>query len=361
MLLRSLLRAGAAVAFAVLIAPAVPSAAPPPGLAYDEIVRVVSGATPPPPGAFAADAAAIASSPSPSPTPAPRRRGFGLNIGAVLSGGGPGAVASDAAGNAADNSVQQSLGPSFGGLAAAARGYLQPRLLRYAFWNGWERVDDPAAQTATIRKCDLRQVIKLDLAAKTYVVYDPSAEPTPAAALPPAARGRQAPPDPQQPGTAVGTLAEVTKSLPPQRIENYPTTGYDSTTTFSTAQSTGSCRNTSASIETIQYLSALQQPTVTACPIRRAPLPTTASEVVTPTTGCRPTFSATRSGPTPPTSRLALYSLVEIGGGPTPAPQSAGTPVPSGFGFLTERGNLKPLGPADAALFAVPADFTKVP
>ena len=35
----------AAVAFAVLIAPAVPSAAPPPGLAYDEIVRGVLCAT----------------------------------------------------------------------------------------------------------------------------------------------------------------------------------------------------------------------------------------------------------------------------------------------------------------------------
>jgi hypothetical protein len=98
------------------------------------------------------------------------------------------------------------------------------------------------------------------------------------------------------------------------------------------------------------------------CPIRRAPLPTTASEAVAPPPsggGCRPTFSANRTGPTPPSNRLALYSLVTFGAGSgaTPAPAAAG----GGLGFLTERGNLKTLGPADAGLFSVPQGFTKTP
>src|ERR1700676_2838650 len=72
MLFRSLLRVVAAVAFAALIAPVVPSAAPPPGLAYDEIVRVVVNATPPPPGNFQSDLAAVTSQAvAASPTPAP--------------------------------------------------------------------------------------------------------------------------------------------------------------------------------------------------------------------------------------------------------------------------------------------------
>jgi hypothetical protein len=343
-MLRSLLRASAAIAFAALIAPPGPAAAPGPGLAYDEIVRVITNATPPPPGSFAADAAAISTAPA-TPTPAPRKRGFGNLVGSVISGG-PGAAAGAAAGEATGSAVDQSVGASFGGLAAAARTYLQPRLLRYAYWNGWERIDDPASQTATIRKCDLAQAIALDLAAKTYRISDSSAEASPAAAPAPArARGGRPAPDPQQPGTAVATLSEVTKSLPGQRIENYAAAGYDSTMSFSMAQSTGSCRDSSGSIETIQYLAPLQQPTVTSCPIRRPPLPATNAEVVIPSGGCRPTFSVNRTGPTPPSNRLALYALVEMGQ----------------VGFLTERGNLRPLGAADAALFSPPADFTRAP
>jgi hypothetical protein len=372
-MLRSLLRATAALAFAALIAPAVPSAAPPPGLAYDEIVRVVVNATPPPPGNFQADLAALSSpqAVAASPTPAPKKKGFNLgNIASVIAGGGgagdvAGAVASNAVSNALDNAVQASLGAQFGALGAMARGFLEPHLLRYAYLNGWERVDDVTAQTATIRKCDAGQVIKLDLARKTYAVYDPSAEPV--ATAPPAppqrSRGRAPASDPAQPGTGVVSLTDATRALGPLRIEGQTTAGYDTTTTFAETQSTGSCRDGSMSIETVQYLAPVTRPAVTSCPIRRAPLPTTATEAVTPPTptgGCRPTFTARRSGPAVPASRLALYSLVSFTAAPgaaTPAPQpSAG---PGGLWFLTERGNLKTLGQADAGLFAVPAGFTK--
>ena len=369
-MLRSLLRASAALAFAALIAPAVPAASPGPGIAYDEIVRVVVNATPPPPGNFQADLAALnAATVAASPTPAPRRRGISIgNIASVLAGGGgagdvAGAVAGEAISNAMDNALQASLGAQFGALAAMARGFLTPHLLRYAYWNGWERVDDVAAQTATIRKCDAGQVIRLDLAAKTYAIYDPSAEPTPAPGpAAPARRGR--PPQAGQaetPGTAVASLTEATRALGAQRFEAVPASGFDTTTGFSITQSTGSCHDGNASIETVQYLSGLARPTVNACPVRRAALPQTAAEAVSPPAGggCRPTFSARRSGPTPPSNRLALYSLVTFsgGGGATPAPQASG----SGLGFLTERGNLKTLGAADAGLFSVPQGFTKSP
>lgn len=375
-MLRSLLRASAALAFAALIAPAVPSAAPPPGIAYDEIVRVVVNATPPPPGNFQADLAAL-TSPSAvaaSPTPAPKKRGISLgNIAGVIAGGGgaggvAGAVAGDMVSNAMENAISNSLGAQFGALAAMARGFLTPHLMRYAYWNGWERVEDVTAQSATIRKCDAGQVIKLDLAAKTYAIYDPSAEPTavPAPAAAPARRGRPQPAgEPAQPGTAVATLTEATKNLGPQRIENVATTGFDSTTTFAVRQSTGSCHDGGASIEAVQYLPAIVRPTVNACPVRRPPIPTTATEAVTPSAGggCRPTFSAQRSGPTPPANRLALYSLVTFGasGGPSPAPAPRASGQGGGIGFLTERGNLKTVGPADAGLFSVPQGFTKAP
>jgi hypothetical protein len=368
-MLRSLLRAGAALAFAALIAPGVPSAAPGPGLAYDEIVRVIVNATPPPPGSFQADLAALNSPPAlaASPTPAPRKRGINIgNIAGAIAGGGgaggvAGAVAADAVSNAMENALQNSLGAQFDGLATSARSFLTPRLMRYAYLNGWERVDDVAAQTATIRKCDAGQVIKLDLAAKTYAIYDPSAEPTAAPPPGPASRrGRPPPGDPPPPGTAVATLTEATRPLGAQLIENQKATGYDTATTFAVRGSTGSCHDGGATIETVQYLPALARPTVNLCPLRRAPLPTTAGEAIAPAPGggCRPTFTANRTGPTPPANRLALYSLVTFTrAGATPAPAAQG----SGIGFLTERGNLKTLGQADLELFSVPPGYAKAP
>lgn len=366
-MLRSLLRLSAATAFAALLMPGSTSAAPAPGLGYDEIVQVVTSATPPPPGNFQADVAALntkaVAMATPSPTPAPRKRGIG-GIGSIISGAVNGnvvgAVAGSAASNAMDNAVQNSLGAQFGALGASIGNFLQPRLMRYAYWNGWERVEDVSAQTATIRKCDAGQVIHLDLAAKTYTVYDLSAEPTPAGRPAPPPRGRAAPPDPSQPGTAVATLSDTTKSLGPLKIEGQPTTGYDTTTSFSTSQATGSCHNGGTSIETVQYLPPIGRPVV-ACPVRPGPLPENATDMTAPRGGCRPTFAMHRSGPAVPANRLALYSLVAFHPQNGQAPGPAPTGAPSSIGFLTERGNLKTLGPADAGLFGIPQGFTKTP
>lgn len=81
-----------------------------------------------------------------------------------------------------DNALQQSLGTQFAVLGASFRSFLQPHLMHYAYYHGWERADDVSMQTATIRKCDIGQVYQLDLAKKTYTIYDPNSEPTPAAA-----------------------------------------------------------------------------------------------------------------------------------------------------------------------------------
>jgi hypothetical protein len=371
-MLRSLLRVGAALAFAALLAPATPSAQPAPGLAYDEIVRVVVNATPPPPGNFQSDLAALGSSPQAAATPAPRRGiGIGAIAGAVLGGGGgAGGIAGNVAGvvasNALENALSAQLGATFGALAASLNAFLQPHLTRYAYWNGWERVEDVSAQTATIRKCDIGQVVRLDLAKKTYSVYDPASEPTPAPPGPARAQPRQraASAEPAPPGTVVAELSVTTAALGPKTIENQNTAGYDATATFAMKQATGSCRNGSASIKTTEYLAPQSRPAVTACPLRpRAPIPQSANEVVTanPRGGCTPTLTTKSSGPSIPTNRLSLYTLVTMtgSGDGTPAPAPSG--ASGGIGFLTERGNLRPLGAPDASIFEIPAGFTKTP
>lgn len=368
-MLRPLLRASAACAFAALLAPAVPAAAPPPGIAYDEIVRIVVNQTPPPPGNFQADLAAIASA-TPAPVAAtqpPRKRGLG-NLGslagAVLSGNPnavAGAVAEEAVSGAVEAAVERSLSAQYAGLAAIMNSFLQPHVVHYAYWNGWERVDDTALQTATIRKCDIGQVIRLDLARKTYSIYAPGSEPEPTSRPVPRTRGRQQPANPEEPGTANASFALTTRSLGPKAIENRPTTGYSTTATFAMTNATGSCRNGTGSIETVEYLPAIARPSVTQCPIRRSAVPEEPTEIVAPPSGgCRPTFSAQKSGPALPSNRLSLYTLVRMsgGGGASPAPQASGA---NAFAFLTERGNLKGLGPGDASLFAIPQGFTKTP
>jgi hypothetical protein len=363
-MIRSLLRAIAALAFAALIAPVAPSAAPAPGIAYDEIVRVLVSATPPPPGTFAADATAVAANPAPLATPAaePHRRGmFGTLAASVLARTGLAHPASgEAAPNAVEDALRRSLGLSFETLANATDAFTEPRLLRYAYWNGWERVDDVAAQTATIRKCDLGQVVTLDLARKTYRVWEPDEEPSAVPPRVPAHPGREADDDTAG-GTVVVALHETTTSLGTLRIENQPAQGYETTTTVATTQATGSCRDGGATIRTVQYLGPLQRPTVKACPIDSGPLPEDAAGTVTRTTsgGCRPTFTAQRSGPTPPSTRLSLYSLVGFSGRGDDAHGKSGNTSDQDFAFLTERGNLRPLGPSDADLFAIPPGFAE--
>ena len=232
-MLRSLLRAGAALAFAFLIAPAVRRPRPPPGLAYDEIVRVVVNATPPPPGNFQADLAALNSrqAVAASPTPAPEKRGISLGNHRGRDRrrrrrrrrgrrGRPATLIS----NAVENAVQASLGAQFGALGALARSFLQPHLMRYAYWNGWERVDD-----VTRADGDDPQVRRRpgDPPRPRRARRMPSTIPAPSRprrrrpAPPVRGRGdRRRRPIRRSPAPPSSSLTEATRALGPLRMEN---------------------------------------------------------------------------------------------------------------------------------------------
>jgi hypothetical protein len=371
-MVRSLFRVIAAVSFALLL-PGVPHAALPSGLQYDEIVRVVIGATPPPPGNFQADLAALASPAAVAATAPPRRHGglggLGALAGGILSGNPGGAVAGAATdavvGNALDAQMDRMLAATGGALAGALRGLTQGRAERHSFYAGWERIDEIAEQTATIRKCDLHQVIKLDLAKKTYSIEDPEAPPSATPGAAPKTRGRQpqSTPAPEQPGTAVADFRNVVEPLGTRKLEGLDTSGFDDSSTFAMTQATGSCRNGTFSFHSKTYYSRLATPRLV-CPIAAMPAqryPQEPSNFVA-SGGCRPTFSAHKSGPVPPAQNLSLYSAISMNG----APGTAATPDPAassppGFTFLTERGNVHVLTPANAGLFEIPADFTRLP
>ena len=278
MVLRGLVRVAGALALAACLWAPGPAQTPE-GLVYDELLHTLpAGASPPPPGALADELA----TPAPG-APRPRRASR----------------------------------PAF-------------RHLRYSYWNGWERVDDVTAGTATIRKCDLGQVVHLNLERKTYVTLTPDQDtPTP----PPAT------------GQATALLDETTVPLATTLFQGETANGFSTATVVTVSGPTGSCRAGTQEIHTVQYLAQRPRPFGAGCPIRD-PAPENAVAYVTNAEGgCRLTPTARKAGPVVP-NRLSFYSLVSVEGGPS---------------YLTERGNIQTLTQADASRFEIPLGFTKAP
>lgn len=301
------------------------------GLAYDEVTKILIGSTAPPePGTFAADFSAIANAQKSAP---PAHRGL---LGGIMN-------TVDAAKNAV-NLIKSGTASS-----------------KYYF-GGMERVDDVSAQTATISKPLLHQMILLNLAKKTYRLVDTSVPVTTTAPVSPE-RGR-GPSTPQQtptpqPGTGKLDITVATTQLGPRVIESVPTTGYKLTFSLAETQSTGSCSDGNFQTEMVQYVSTYVQPQLASAPVAMSrPLSAMRPEMSALPAGCAPkTTMHTSVGSQPPSDRLALWALVTISGG---APSAQG-PMSGGFSTLLERGNVRVLGAADKGLFEIPADFTKEP
>jgi len=330
-MIRALVRMAAAVA---LFLPGMLSAQPAPGVAYDEVVRVFVGEAPPPPGNFAAVLAA-ASEATPVATLLPRRRGGLAGMADAVLGSREAPTSSPG---------DRVLAEGAGGFAGLFRALEPGRVERHAFYNGWERVDDPAAQTATIRKCDLDQVIKLDLRRRSYRVFAADAEPPDIPAR-----------DPGTPGNAAGTVRQTVNALGPKTIEGSEVSGFEDRSTFALAEATGACREGSLTFTTRTYYSRLPIPR-SVCPLtpQRERYPEQAVNIVA-SAGCRPRLLAEKAGPLQPAGRLALYRALQFI--PAGAPEAG----QAGYTFLTERGNLRTITAADAGLFAIPPDFTKAP
>ena len=310
------------------------SAPLPAGLQYDEIDRAVIGsATPPPPGSFDTDYAALQSSAS-----QPKKTHGGM-FGGIMN-------------------IEQNARDA---MSSVTNG----RITRYSYYNNWERTDDIAGKTATIRKCDLRQIIELDLDKRTYRIIDTTPKPGGGGAPPPppAPHPPGAPPDNGAPGTATLDFSRVSKALGTVMISGLSTLHFTSTNSMSMTNATGSCKNGSFSVTQDQYISSYAQPHPM-CPVdfqqpAAAPVPRDPSQMVA-RGGCKPTITTHVSGATEPPGKLALYSLMTMATASGGSAQPANAP-PGGFSFLTERGNVRPLVGADAGLFDIPSDFTKQP
>lgn len=287
------------------------SAAPKPtpvGLQYDEISKTaIAPATAPPPGSFHTDfVAAMNGSGSQLPPgmdadtiATMKRMGIKIPNMAALGGGAP---------------------------------------LRYAFYNGWIRVDDLLSKTAEIQKCNLHQFISLDLDKKTYRISNMSS------GLGQASAGSMNGSERAQPGTAVMTVSQKAANLGPMTLDGIPTKGYNVTNSMTIAQATGSCQNANFSSTQTEYISAIHQPR-TYCALYNPAINAGGRAAAG---GCSPAVHYS-GGAAVPSDRLVMYSRMQtsMGGGAAPA-------------MVTQRGNVKWLYQADAtALFTIPSDFTQ--
>ena len=315
---------------AALRAGAAPMAA---GIQYDEINRMLpANATPPAAGTFGADAAAIE-----SPPPDQTKKKHGL-INALMSG--------------------QLIDPD-SAVSNPFAALLQGRLERYSYYNNWERVDDVLAKTATIRKCDLHQLIELDLDKKTYRIVDttPKAESASSSPVPTTAHHAGATAE-QAPGGGVLDLTRAVRALGTVLIDGVTAQHFSSSNTIALTQATGSCRDGTYAVTRDEYVSGFAQPHPI-CPVDfHAPAsvyPRQPEQMVA-RGGCRPTVTSHVSGPAEPVDKLALYSLMTMSGSSAGRSRSG-----AAFSFLTERGNLRALSAVDRSLFDIPSDYTKIP
>jgi hypothetical protein len=337
----------AAIALAAFFAPglngqrgaAVAATPTPAALQYDEINRVVMPpATPPAPGTFADDYAAImASVSSGGGQPAPAHRGLGGMLGAVLGGSAPGAGAGGAGGMM--------------GMMGAGH------LVRYTYYNGWIRTDDPLAQTATIEKCAEHQYITLNLAAKTYTITNTQPPCPPAAS--PMGRPMQGQTEQAAPGTVDMTIKSSNQDLGPLTIDNIATTGSQGSIDMSMANATGSCHDGDFGMNITQYVSQIAEPRAY-CPLPRSAT-SPAAMMSRMQGGCKPTMHMQGSGGNPfaegGLGRLVIYRRMAMSSGSMGGGGGRGL---SGMNMVMERGNVKWLSGAPAdALFQVPAGFTQ--
>jgi hypothetical protein len=225
------------------------------------------------------------------------------------------------------------------------------------FLNDWERTDDPGKLTATIMRPDRHQIIHLDLAAKTYRIEAIGAIPDMTDSPPPYQGPPGQGPSPQ-PGTGKMDITSTATVLGPKTIDDVHTVGYNEDLKIVWTQSTGSCQDGNFETSLTEYVSDITPPLSKSNPGLKYSLAGHSPLTAGARPGCSPTTTTHHSGGAAiPGDRLYIWTLMTMKGGTATQQGPAG----ASFSMLTERGNVRDIGPDDASLFEIPSDFTKQP
>ena len=312
-----------AVAIAAVYGPTA-AADPAPGVAYDEIARVLPpGSTPPPVGSFADDAAVIAALP---PLVVPKARDVNYTTMKLLASipGIASQWAAMAAGRAANKVVADDWKMQNDAFAKGRAARQRTGVLaKFASYRGWSRFEVLPGYV-TIDKPEEGITITLDIANKTYTSAHTGAIETFTVTT--------------ASGTGSATLdgTATVEALPPMRIGGVLAHGYRTSGSINVARASNACAAGPHHVSETEYVSdvvdarydavadaANAQPLVGAC-----------------------TLGSSVSHREP--GRLVLYRTVIVDDG-----------SPAAYGTALERGNIRALGELDKAMFQPPPDFTE--
>jgi hypothetical protein len=299
-------------------------AAPGPGVAYDEIARVVPpGSTPPPVGSFAEDAAVIAALP-PLVVPKAREANYtALNVLASISN--PFAqLAATMAGRAANKAVADDWKRQNDAFANGRAARVRTGVLaKFASFRGWSRFEAIPGYV-TIDKPDQGVTVTLDSANKTYTSVRTGAIETFTVTT---ASGS---------GSATLDGTATIETLPPMRVEGVPTRGYRTTGTIIVTRASYACAPGPHHVSETEYVSDLADARYDAVDDAANAQPLVGA--------CTLGSSVSHREP----GHLVLFRTVMVDDA-----------SPAAFGTAIERGNLRALGEQDTAMFQPPPDFTE--
>ncbi len=236
-----------------------------------------------------------------------------------------------------------------------------PVLTRYAFYNGWTRVE--TASSIIITKPDQHQVIFVDLQAKTYRTYDTTA--------PVQIEQTTAVVTPTSTGEATANSMLSMSQADSMTVDNQPVVGYSSEAIVTLTDSSGTCQDGIFRAKKLEYFAQLPEPV----PQSKEP----ALDTLALPNGCSATINRQISGAPAPNSQMCVYRLVTVvrdanAAAQKPASKDTIDPTammqhfqgggesgatPANYMKLSERGNIRQLSAADAPLFDIPAGYTE--
>ncbi|MBV9647002.1 MAG: hypothetical protein JO043_06045 [Candidatus Eremiobacteraeota bacterium] len=311
------------------------SSVPGASIAFDQIDRIlIGGATPPPVGAFRADAATIASLPpldagvrniEDAQKAASATASGSMLVSGVLGmipfvGGFLGGAAAHAANSAAQANLQREI---INNNAAVMHFITAGKLSRFAFYHGGARAEH-VGRDVTIVSPDGRFTTVLDVAKKTAHTSDASVEETYVVS----SEGDEAAP-------ALDGPASI-QSLPDANIEGMRARGYRTTATLVLPHAAAWCAAGRHPITQIEYVVDRPDPQPAA---RISPLQQLSD-------GCTPNSTASYREP----GRLVVYRATSV---------DPGTPL--AVSIMFERANIRTLDATNLSLFTIPPGYMKEP
>jgi hypothetical protein len=325
-------------------------------IAFDQIDRTLGGtATPPPPNAFADEVQAAKDA----------QKGSGMNVGVGAPSLGQMAVGmipvvgaifemSQAKKQAEAAKKQQQA------MMDQLAGNKPPVLTRYAFYNGWTRVE--TANSIIITKPDQHLTVFIDPGAKTYRSYDTNA---PAQTVDAGAAAAST-----ESGEATADSMISMNQADSTTIDDQPVMGYSEEAIVTLSGSSGSCHDGTFRAKELEYFAQLPDP-----------LPQTKEDpldLLALPDDCSATIQRQVSGASFPSGEMYVYKLVTVVRDPNTATQqpSQGMSInssammqqmqgsqanahPLNYMLLSQRGNIRQLSAADESLFEIPQGYTE--